>query len=378
MPDLTPWLIVAGDVSLSGGMDRANYALASRLAACGHEVHVVAHRVDGGLSRRVLVHPVTRPLGSHALGMPLLARSGWRHAVELSARHAKVVANGGNCGWPDVNWVHYVHAAFDPAADAATVPRVLSRVQRRYVLDRERRALAAARLVICNSARTRADVTERLQVDPARARVVYYGTDAGRFSPVTPAERAAARAMLRVDGRGPVALFVGALGDRRKGFDALFEAWTRMAADRSWSLTLLVAGHGRELQAWKARAERAGLGSSVRFLGFRDDVPSLLAASDVVIHPARYEAYGLSVHEAICRGIPAIVSAGSGVAERLPEMWRPLLLQRVSADDIARALHDWRNSHDRFASVAAGMAASWRARSWDDMADEIATLVSAR
>jgi glycosyltransferase involved in cell wall biosynthesis len=375
--DLIPWLIVAGDLSLDGGMDRANYALASRLAATGHEVHVVAHHVDATLKGRVAVDVVPRPMGSHALGMPLLARSGWRHAAELSPRRASVVTNGGNCGWPDVNWVHYVHAAYDPSFEGAPLSRALSGAQRRYVLDRERRALTRARLVICNSARTRADVTERLRVDPARTRVVYYGTDPARFSPITPYERAAARAMLRLEDHAAVALFVGALGDRRKGFDALFDAWTALSSDGSWSPTLLVAGRGRELPAWTARAARAGLGSRIQFLGFRHDVPSLLAAADLLIHPARYEAYGLSVHEAICRGVPVIVNASAGVAERLPEMWRPLLLDDISPQAISRALYEWRTSHDRFAKVAAAMAASWRARSWDDMADELAALVSA-
>ena len=36
------------------------------------------------------------------------------------------------------------------------------------------------------------------------------------------------------------------------------------------------------------------------------------------MHPARYEAYGLAVHEALCRGLPALVSASAGVAERYP------------------------------------------------------------
>jgi glycosyltransferase involved in cell wall biosynthesis len=372
-----PWLIVAGDLSPAGGMDRANYALVSRLVSTGHEVHAVAHHVDDALGRRgVMAHAVRRPMGSHALGMPLLARAGWRRARELESRGAVVVSNGGNCLWRDVNWVHYVHAVYDPAGEAAAVPRTIARMQRRYVLDRERRALRAARLVICNSARTRADVIERLGVEPARAHVVYYGTDHARFSPVTPEERAAARAMLRLDDHAAVALFAGALGDRRKGFDALFDTWARLCADPSWNGTLLVAGCGRELPAWTRRAARAGLRPRVRFLGFRHDIPALLAAADVLVHPARYEAYGLSVHEAICRGIPVIVSAGAGVAERLPDMWRPLLLQQVTADEIARALHAWRSDRERYAHVAAAMAPGWRARSWDDMADEIAALAA--
>ena len=59
-------------------MDRANHALAAYLAARGDEVHLVAHRVSDDLAARpgVTAHLVPRPLGSHLLGQPLLARAG--------------------------------------------------------------------------------------------------------------------------------------------------------------------------------------------------------------------------------------------------------------------------------------------------------------
>ena len=112
--------------------------------------------------------------------------------------------------------------------------------------------------------------------------------------------------------------FVGALGDRRKGFDRLFDAWQQLCRDPAWDADLVVAGHGGELTQWRRLAASSGLDGRIRFLGFRDDVSTVLAAADVLVHPARYEAYGLGVHEAICRGLPAIVSAAAGVAELYP------------------------------------------------------------
>ena len=87
---------------------------------------------------------------------------------------------------------------------------------------------------------------------------------------------------------------------------------------RAGTPTWSSSGTGAELPAWRQRAQAAGLGDRMRFLGFRSDVPEILAALDALVHPARYEAYGLSVHEALCRGVPAIVSASAGVAERIP------------------------------------------------------------
>ena len=112
---------------------------------------------------------------------------------------------------------------------------------------------------------------------------------------------------------------MGALGDVRKGFDTLFEAWRRLVGDPGWDARLVVVGTGTSLPSWRARAVDEGLGGSIAFLGFRDDVPDVLAACDLLVSPTRYEAYGLNVQEALCTGLPAIVSAGAGIAERYPE-----------------------------------------------------------
>ena len=216
---------------------------------------------------------------------------------------------------------------------------------RRFLRDEREAAVRRARLVVANSERTRRDVIEALGVPPGRVHTVYYGADAEPFRPPSPAERAESRAALgwaESDDR-PAVAFVGALGDARKGFDTLYEAWRRLAADPGWDARLLVLGAGATLPAWRARAEAEGLGESIRFLGFRDDVPRVLAACDLLVSPTRYEAYGLNVQEALCCGLPAIVSAGAGVAERYPESLRPLLLPDPDdADDLARRVAAWR------------------------------------
>jgi len=112
-----PRLIVTGDFVRTGGMDRANYALAHYLARRGHDVHLVAHGVDGNLlaAGRVTFHRVSKLARSYALSAPLLARAGRRVAREVAAEaDGRVIVNGGNCAWGDVNWVHYVHAAWTP------------------------------------------------------------------------------------------------------------------------------------------------------------------------------------------------------------------------------------------------------------------------
>jgi glycosyltransferase involved in cell wall biosynthesis len=364
---------VAGDFAPHGGMDRANLELARFLAA-DRPVHLITHRAADELKTlsNVVVHRVLRPLEKHFLGQPLLARAGRRWASHLRQKEYRVIVNGGNCQWPDANWVHYIHAAYRPDVSSSRFRRIKAWAERPVHLRVERAAVRAARVVVCNSNVTRRDAIEKLGVEPHRAVTVYYGTDARMFRPASTDERSTLRARLGWPEAQPVVLFVGALGDRRKGFDVLFSAWRTLCGEASWDATLAVVGRGAELPAWKARVAAAGLTERIRFLGFRDDVPDLLRAADALVHPARYEAYGLGVHEALCCGIPAIVSATAGVGERYPpELADLLLTDSESPGELAGRLRNWRAKREFLTAGVRPLADELRSRTWADMARDI-------
>jgi len=373
-----PWLVVAGDFTPLGGMDVANLALARHLARRGDEVHVVAHRVWTDLKQLpgIVVHHVWRPLGRHLLGSPLLARKGQQVWNGLHGRGARAVVNGGNCALTDANWVHYLHAAFAPTVAVSSSRRAKQAFTHERDVAAERRALRGARVVICNSERTRQQVVEWHGLDEACVHVVYYGTDADRLTFVDAGMRRAAREKLGWPLDRPVVGFIGALGDRRKAFDTVFEAWTALCQTRDWDADLAVVGSGAELPRWRERAASSKLGARIRFLGFRDDVPFILSALDGFVHPARYEAYGLSVHEAVCRGIPAIVSSSSGVAERYPtELQQLLIADPDDPGELAERLRYWRSNHLRLAEAVLPLSDALRSRTWDVMASEIVRCV---
>lgn len=369
-----PWLLVAGDLTPLGGMDAANHALARYLGERGTEVHVVTHRAWPDLRALpgLTLHEVWRPFGHHVLGSPLLACTGRRVCRDVAARRGVVVANGGNCDIGGVNWVHYVHAAHTPEVRSTPSRRAKARYTHRRDLAAEQTALRRSRLVICNSRRTACDVIERVGVDPARIAVIYYGSAPDRFGPVASSERSAARHALGRSSDRPLVGFVGALGDRRKAFDVLFESWAAICRRPSWDADLLVVGAGSELAQWRERAKAVGLASRITFLGFRPDVPAILAALDALVHPARYEAYGLSVHEAICRGVPALVSASAGVAERYTTELRDLLIRDPEDPmELVTRLWRWRDGIDQVRAHIAPLADRLRRRTWDAMAEEI-------
>lgn len=375
---MTPWLLVAGDLTPLGGMDAANHALARYLGSRGSELHLVTHRAWADLADLpgVTVHHVWRPFNRHLLGSPLLARSGRRLWRALAPRGAHAVVNGGNCRVAAANWVHYLHAAYEPRVTGSSSRRVKNAFAYRRDLNAEQKALSEARVIICNSQRTRRDVTAKLGIPDERVRVVYYGSDPVRFGSVTDVERIAAKRALGCSSDRPLVGFVGALGDRRKAFDTVFAAWATLCARPEWDADLLVVGSGAELPLWQRRAREAGLAERMRFLGFRADVPEILAALDALVHPARYEAYGLSVHEALCRGVPALVSASAGVAEHYPAALSDLLIQNPdSAPELTAKLSAWRPCLERVRTLVAPLAATLRSRTWDTMAQQVVECV---
>jgi glycosyltransferase involved in cell wall biosynthesis len=375
---MTPWLLVAGDLTPLGGMDAANHALARYLGQRGSEVHLVTHRAWPDLSALpgVTVHRVWRPFNRHLLGSPLLSRAGERVWRSLSPRGARAIVNGGNCCVAAANWIHYLHAAYVPAVNGSTARRAKGALAHRHDLDAERRAIADARVVICNSRRTRQDVVDRMGVAEDRVEVVYYGSDPVRFGFVEPADRLRAKLRLNYPADRPLVGFVGALGDRRKAFDTVFDAWTMLCRRPDWDADLIVVGGGAEQPEWQRRAGDAGLSGRMRFLGFRPDVPEILAALDALVHPARYEAYGLSVHEALCRGVAAFVTATSGVAELYPHSLSELLIQNPDdAGELAERLVAWRRNAERLRAAVAPVSARLLSRSWDAMAQQIVECV---
>ena len=374
-----PYLLVTGDFVRTGAMDRANFALAHHLATRGFETHLVAHRVDRDLaeSPNIVVHRVPRPAGSHLLGAPLLDRAGRFWAQRIRAQGGRVLSNGGSCVCADVNWVHYVHAAYR-RRPTSTLRALKAGIAHRRAIRLERVAIKNARVIIANSNRTRADLIQLLGVPDSRVHTIYLGVDPQVFCPVDPNERAEIRASLEWPKETPMIVFVGALGDRRKGFDTLFDAWGRLCEDRAWDAVLVVAGAGAEARIAARRADHAKIGARIKFLGYRKDLAKLLQACDALVAPTRYESYGLGVHEALCCGIPAFVSANAGIAERYPEHLRGLLIRNPEdAPALAGQLREWRDNADAYRISVAPFSEELRTYTWDDMAARSVDLIEA-
>lgn len=380
MNERPPWVIVSGGFHRRGGMDRANAALARYLYDRDVPIHLVGNRFDAEFETHPLatLHRAAKPAGSFFLGQIELNRLGRAVAREVATINpdARVMINGGNCAWPGVNWMHYVHHAWRPRnPDAPLWFRLKDKIQTSRARRDERRCIALARQIVANSERTRRDLIDLAGAPPSRVHTIYLGADSD-WKTIDPIKRANARRWLDRPDPTPLVAFVGAFShDSRKGFDTLLTAWRRLCADPRWDADLIVAGGGRALPRWRSEIARAGLAARVVMLGFTDRVPDVLAACDLLVSPVRYESYGLNVHEALCCGVPAIVSESAGIAERYSGDARELLLRDPDdADALAALMIRWRAGMDGFKRRIEPLTRTLRARTWDDMAADIVAL----
>lgn len=130
----------------------------------------------------------------------------------------------------------------------------------------------------------------------------------------------------------PLALALGRL-HRNKGFDVLLEALARTDGIHLW-----LAGEGPERAALERQAHKLRLGDRVRFLGWRDDVPSLLAACDFLVVPSRHEPLGNTIVEAWAAERAVLASETAGPAELIVSGETGLLMPVEDVESLALAL----------------------------------------
>jgi UDP-glucose:(heptosyl)LPS alpha-1,3-glucosyltransferase len=130
----------------------------------------------------------------------------------------------------------------------------------------------------------------------------------------TDGTRQAMRASLGID-RGQWLWLAVGIQPQVKGMDRVVNALSACP-----DAVLLVAGIGegsRRAQSLHRSASRQGVRDRVRFLGLRDDIPQVMAAADLLVHPARYETTGTVILEAIVNGLPVIATEACGYADHI-------------------------------------------------------------
>lgn len=169
----------------------------------------------------------------------------------------------------------------------------------------------------------RRNVIDTCPVPPEKVHRLHNGLPLENFRPEVHDRREIRRAL----GIDPATLVVGIIGrlTPKKGHQEFLEAaeiLTRQYPDRLTFLVVGGASHGEEAYEQKIRrrvADNPLLQPRVIFSGFRNDIPRMLAAIDLLAFPSYKEAFGNTLLEAMAMGVPIVASNSGGVPEIIEE-----------------------------------------------------------
>lgn len=190
---------------------------------------------------------------------------------------------------------------------------------------RERPANATARAIVAASSRSASAIAATTRFSGAGVahcgRPVYVIDDP--IDPIAHIERAAARGALSLPLDRQIVAMLAHLHPT-KGHHVAIQAWGLLAEPRP--LLVLAGGdlYGAASVAYRqdllTQIDQAGLGNDVVLPGLIDDVPALLSAADLLIHPASHpEGFGRTIAEAQMAGVPVAATNIGGVMELIDD-----------------------------------------------------------
>lgn len=205
-----------------------------------------------------------------------------------------------------------------------------------------------------------------------KIRVVPNGIDPAPFFDATPIDLATTG----LDPARPTLAVVGLL-NVAKGQDIALQALSEVGTEKD--LQLVFAGHGEMEQELSQLANELGLSERVAFLGFRQDVPRVLAACDGLLLPSRWEGMPYIVLEAMASALPVVTTPVDGARDLVVHGESGLIAEEITAASLALQLEAFLclDPDQRLAMGEAGrvhMQSSFTAKS---MVDELLKLYRA-
>lgn len=290
----------------AGGLQRDCMAIASRLAARGHEVTIFAERQKGEVPADLQVEL-----------LPNLAFS--NHRRDLKFAQAVVQRCEGQfdrlVGFGKLLGLDLLYCA-DPCL-AVRRAGWLSKwsARRRIQLQLEADSFRPGQKTVCmllsdNQAR---DFRSAWSTEPDRIEVLPPTIDLARRHAEFRTDGTRERIRDGLGVAAPDQLWLAIANQPSvKGLDRTLTAMTTIPAAR-----LAIAGikqgskQAGQVLGW---ARGVGVADRVQLLGFRADIPELMAAADLLVHPARYDTTGTVILESLINGLPVITTAECGYA----------------------------------------------------------------
>lgn len=289
----------------AGGAEVHLHEIFSRLAARGHEVHLLCSGWDGSTAEDLVdgmrVHRASSRYGFALAGGPAFSRHAAQLRPDVVVEDVNKVPLNLPKRWPGP-FVLLVPHLFGTTAFRELPAPVAGLV---WAAERPMARVYGNALVHAISASTRDDLVARgFRAD--RIRVIYPGVDTAYFAPDPGVSRESA----------PTFLYVGRL-KRYKQVETAIVALARFNAAGGVPATLWIAGTGDDRARLERVAAASGAGSRVAFLGYVSEARKLelYRRAWAVVLPSLKEGWGITNLEAAGCGTPAIAADNSALRE---------------------------------------------------------------
>jgi len=133
---------------------------------------------------------------------------------------------------------------------------------------------------------------------------------------------------------GDIVITCAAELHERKGQKYLIEAFKKLRHEMP-TLHLMLVGTGPNEKELK---KKYGDVTNLHFLGWREDVPQILRASDVFVLPSLREAFGLVLLEAMASGVIVVATDNGGTTDIIEDGKSGYLVPPANSDRLADAI----------------------------------------
>ena len=213
----------------------------------------------------------------------------------------------------------------------------------RHIIATEKKMAEDKNLTfIANSPLIKRELMDWYKVSEQQITVIENGINTQEFLPSTPLTKMTAKGNLKLSNTKPMVLFVGS-GFERKGTFHLVKAMALLP-----NFQAMIVGHDKKLKKLKRLVEVLSLKDRVHIAGPQLDVKPYLQAADIFCLPSIYDSLPNALLEALCSGLPVVISDGIGIADKVINKNAGILCE-INPLSISQAIQTaWENKDQLF------------------------------
>lgn len=226
----------------------------------------------------------------------------------------------------------------------------LAAIKKRAYVSAERYAASLSDGLITVSDINKEQALQHRLAPAEKFTTIYSGIAIDKFSQANDRDKTIAQ--LDLDNSKPIVGMIGRLTVQKAPLDFVYAAKKILLTKPDTQF--IICGEGPLLEDVK---QAIGGESRIKLLGFRSDIPDILAALDLLVVSSLWEGLGRSLTEAMIMGIPVAATAVDGIPELVTHRQTGLLSEPASPNQLAENI-DWVLSHPTEATAMATRAKS--------------------